>query len=226
VRRQVGSSQHQRRRGAGLPASGRAGGLLTVPDPPVVHLGVRSWPPDLDPETPLPAGLWRLGLARHLQLSTELAGPRLRTVWVSDLAGRSQLCPVADWDRGQTPPAGTQIYISGPMSGYDQNNVPMFTACAYQLRRLGYRVVSPVEQARDLAGLDPSSEAALDPLQYQRLLELDLEALEATGWLVLLGPAPWASRGVRLELRWAVHRRTPAGGLRRLAHWVGCPTGT
>lgn len=38
-----------------------------------------------------------------------------------------------------------RIYVSGPMTGYPQNNVPAFNAAAKKLRALGYEVVNPAE---------------------------------------------------------------------------------
>lgn len=38
-----------------------------------------------------------------------------------------------------------KIYISGPMSGYDECNYPAFNAAAEELRSLGYEVFNPAE---------------------------------------------------------------------------------
>lgn len=38
-----------------------------------------------------------------------------------------------------------KIYVSGPMSGYPQNNVPAFNAAAKKLRAKGYKIVNPAE---------------------------------------------------------------------------------
>ena len=37
------------------------------------------------------------------------------------------------------------IYVSGPMSGLPNNNVPAFTKATKALRKKGYRVVNPAE---------------------------------------------------------------------------------
>ena len=36
-----------------------------------------------------------------------------------------------------------RVYISGPMTGLPNNNVPAFNAAAKALRRLGYKIVNP-----------------------------------------------------------------------------------
>lgn len=38
-----------------------------------------------------------------------------------------------------------KVYVSGPMTGYVENNVPAFNKAARQLRALGYEVVNPAE---------------------------------------------------------------------------------
>ena len=38
-----------------------------------------------------------------------------------------------------------KVYVSGPMTGYVNNNVPAFNKAARQLRALGYEVVNPAE---------------------------------------------------------------------------------
>jgi hypothetical protein len=40
-----------------------------------------------------------------------------------------------------------RLYLAGPMSGYPDFNFPAFTQAAAQLRRFGYKVVSPHETA-------------------------------------------------------------------------------
>lgn len=38
-----------------------------------------------------------------------------------------------------------RIYVSGPMTGYVENNVPAFNVAARRLRAKGYEVVNPAE---------------------------------------------------------------------------------
>jgi hypothetical protein len=38
-----------------------------------------------------------------------------------------------------------RVYVSGPMTGLPQNNVPTFNAAARRLRLAGYEVVNPAE---------------------------------------------------------------------------------
>ncbi|MGE5607641.1 MAG: DUF4406 domain-containing protein, partial [Bacillota bacterium] len=37
------------------------------------------------------------------------------------------------------------LYLSGPMSGLPEHNIPAFNAAAARLRRLGFCVVNPAE---------------------------------------------------------------------------------
>jgi hypothetical protein len=226
MRRLVGSNQYKTRWGADLPAPSRTGDWLTlaeVPTDPPQALEHQDWAPDLDPLAEPPARMWRLRQLQHLQLRTGTAGDRLCWAQVQGPKNQAVLRPVLDWDRGPRPAPGTSIYLSGPMSGHEDNNVPMFIACAQQLRHEGYRVVSPPEEARDKLNLNPASRTALDPQMYLELLEVDLQALETADWVLFLGPAPWSSRGTRMEMRWAIHQVPLGRPPRQLAHWVGCP---
>lgn len=112
------------------------------------------------------------------------------------------------WGVG-VPPAvspGTLIYLSGPMTGHPDNNVPLFERYAQLLREQGFRVMSPPELARQL-GVTPESPDAND--QYEQMLAYDLQAVDRAQMVLLLGEQPWTSRGVRLELRRAYMRKCP-----------------
>jgi len=77
----------------------------------------------------------------------------------------------------------------------------MFEQQAKKLRQLGFRVLSPPDLARQL-GIKPEDPNA--NLRYEEMLINDLQAINTAQMLLLLGPAPWTSRGVRLELRQAL----------------------
>lgn len=66
-----------------------------------------------------------------------------------------------------------KIYISGPMSGYCENNYPAFFKAELQLLRLGHEVVNPARVVEDVKidGLTPEE-------AYEAYMEADLEALE------------------------------------------------
>jgi hypothetical protein len=110
------------------------------------------------------------------------------------------------WNDPRAWEPGTLIYLSGPMSGHPDNNVPMFEEHSKRLRDQGFRVLSPPELARQL-GITPEAPDAND--RYEQVLAHDLQAVDRAQLVLLLGPAPWTSRGVRLELRRAYTRGRP-----------------
>lgn len=78
-----------------------------------------------------------------------------------------------------------RIYVSGPMSGYEDLNHPAFNDAAKRLREAGYEVDNPAEIGH------PS-------LPYTDLLKEDIRViLDCDGVAVLEGW--WLSRGAQIE---------------------------
>lgn len=78
-----------------------------------------------------------------------------------------------------------RVYLSGPMTGYPDDNRPAFRAVAARWRALGYEVLNPAETAPEL--------------RRQTYLRLDLLMALAADELVLL--SGWEqSNGARLEV--------------------------
>lgn len=85
-----------------------------------------------------------------------------------------------------------RIYLSGPMSGLPNLNVPAFNAEAARLRALGFEVVNPAE-------LNPGPDTG-----WHACMRNDLKALLDCDTLVLL-PGWQRSSGAHLEMHVA-HR--------------------
>lgn len=84
-----------------------------------------------------------------------------------------------------------KLYLSGPMSGYDDFNYPAFHANAALLRSLGHEVVSPAEQD-EISGLDPKV------AEWHEFIRWDIKVLAGCEGIVLMDG--WhKSRGARLE---------------------------
>jgi len=79
------------------------------------------------------------------------------------------------------------IYLSGPMSGYENYNHAAFTEACVQLRELGYEVISPYE-----AGEEPG-------LTWADYIRKDLPMLARARSVVVL-PNWQCSRGSVLEI--------------------------
>ena len=86
-------------------------------------------------------------------------------------------------------------YVSGPMSGYDDNNFPAFSHATKVLRSRGFEIISPHEI--EIGG------HALMPVRWDEYLRADLKQLVDCHGIVLL--RGWSkSRGARLELATAL----------------------
>ncbi len=84
-----------------------------------------------------------------------------------------------------------RIYLSGPMTGYEEFNYPAFHAAATALRGKGHQVVSPAEQD-EASGLDPATS------QWADFIRWDIRVLADCEGIVLLDG--WhKSKGARLE---------------------------
>lgn len=105
-------------------------------------------------------------------------------------------------------PRPRKVYLSGPMTGYPQDNFPAFEAAAAALRQRGYDVVSPAEMDSpdELAVLHDQENYGP---QYQEFLDRDLALIRdpAVGIeaLVLL-PGFADSNGARREMAAAMAR--------------------
>lgn len=95
-------------------------------------------------------------------------------------------------------------YLCGPMSGIPQFNFPLFEGAAYQLRKLGFAIVSPAEM--DTPEIYAQAMASPDgaPLPGDRswgdflARDIKIVADEVQGLILLPG---WeSSRGARLEV--------------------------
>lgn len=81
-----------------------------------------------------------------------------------------------------------KVYISGPMTGIEDFNFPLFNAVAKFLQTLGWRVENPAEK-----GIVPDWD-------WEDYLRYDIEKLMQCEYIVLL-PGWENSRGARLEVR-------------------------
>lgn len=81
-----------------------------------------------------------------------------------------------------------KIYVSGPMSGLPNNNVPAFDAAAAKLRKKGYQVINPAE-------LDDGEPCKT----WEDCLRRDLRALTKCHGVATL-PRWKKSRGANLEV--------------------------
>ena len=93
------------------------------------------------------------------------------------------------------------LYLSGPMTGYDDYNVGCFNQEATRLRELGYTVISPAEMdhADDNYGQE-----------YYKVLKRDIIQMVAADALVLIpGAISSNSNGVLVEVQVASHLNLP-----------------
>jgi len=85
-----------------------------------------------------------------------------------------------------------RVYLSGPMSGLPEMNIPQFNAAAAALRGKGLEVVNPAEISVEQPG------------SWERSMRADIKALCDCDIIVLL-PGWERSKGAHLELHIA-HR--------------------
>jgi hypothetical protein len=99
-------------------------------------------------------------------------------------------------------PKGKRVYVSGPMTGYEDHNYPAFHQAATALRTLGYAVCNPAETDLALASSDQKLETYLR-FDAERVLEADF----------LVALKDWErSRGATWEILTAVRIGTPVWG--------------
>jgi hypothetical protein len=97
----------------------------------------------------------------------------------------------------------TTLYLSGPMTGYPEHNVPAFLAAAARLRGAGagYVVLSPTDNERD----NPTPGT---PQSWDWYLRRDLRMVTEADGLALL-PEWQSSAGAVLEVHVAQALRIP-----------------
>lgn len=93
-----------------------------------------------------------------------------------------------------------RIYLSGPMTGIPDYNIPAFTEAAERLRRAGFEVVNPAEN-----GLPHDAE-------WHRHMRVDIANMMTCEGLVTL-PGWQASRGAKLECDIAVRLDMPVASV-------------
>lgn len=104
-----------------------------------------------------------------------------------------------------------KYYLSGPMSGYENFNYPMFEYVAGVLRVSGMNVESPHENPPP-----PAMESMREEEIWQYYMNLCRLQLASCSGIILLQGWP-QSRGARQELEWALAQDLPV--------WFWCQEG-
>ena len=92
------------------------------------------------------------------------------------------------------------VYLSGPMTGYEELNFPAFNAAAHALRLIGYTVVNPTE-----FGEEPGK-------NWEDYMRKDIKALMDCETIVMLPEWP-DSRGAVIERDLAMKLSMPVMSL-------------
>jgi hypothetical protein len=102
------------------------------------------------------------------------------------------------------PNKGKQVYLSGPMRGYQNFNFQAFLAGAEKLRRLGYKVYDPAEHEL-AAGFDPETGKYKDghTVSIRELIVDDLTWICQFADLVVVLPGWQKSKGALAEVHCA-----------------------
>lgn len=98
------------------------------------------------------------------------------------------------------------IYVSGPMTGIKDNNVPAFARAAKALRKAGYKVVNPGEY-----------EGPANKLTWEECLWRDLILIGQKCFAVATLPGWEKSRGAKLEIHVAKALSMP---VHTVKHWI------
>lgn len=131
------------------------------------------------------------------QILSKLREPE-RTI-VNDIMVYGQLLPDSEGKR-HAKNTLYRYYLSGPMKGYPDSNIPEFKRITGLLRERGFVIVSPVEVSSDIDSSKFSDKNEL----YNAYLRKDIEALVGCDAIVMMDG--WEkSNGAHLELHIA-HR--------------------
>lgn len=85
------------------------------------------------------------------------------------------------------------IYVSGPMTGIKNSNVPAFAAAARALRKAGYNVVNPGEY-------EGAASKKKNPPTWEDCLRRDLELICKKCFAIATLPGWERSKGANLEI--------------------------
>jgi hypothetical protein len=116
----------------------------------------------------------------------------------------------------------TKLFISGPMSGMPHYNIGNFNRYAEMARKLGYRVVNPVEMAQKIG----IRKVLSDKKTFKKLIEAELKAVKSCDVILMLDwwqNSPGAQKELRvalgvgldvklqhdIEMEWLSHERVP-----------------
>lgn len=102
-----------------------------------------------------------------------------------------------------------KIYLSGPITGIQDKNAPLFDRIAAELRQKLYEVVNPMDLGRQL--LWERKASCFEDIPYEDYMSVDLAEL-VTCDVVLLLPGWIHSKGCRREVAVAQAHKIPVLG--------------
>jgi uncharacterized protein DUF4406 len=73
-----------------------------------------------------------------------------------------------EWREKMSSPEGQKAYLSGPITGVQDYNAPLFDHVAKKLREIGYEVFNPLDLSRQRFGQDLAGWKALSPEEIQK----------------------------------------------------------
>ena len=93
------------------------------------------------------------------------------------------------------------VYIAGPMRGYDRHNFPAFDEAFQRWSGAGHRVITPAALDRALSGdeLVELSDTPDNPVFFRRAIQIDVLVICSVDAIALL-PGWERSRGTTVEL--------------------------
>ena len=90
-----------------------------------------------------------------------------------------------------------RVYVSGPMTGFDNDNAEAFDSATQDLQVMGYMVCNPVETSTLLGQLEHHQYLRFD---FERVLEADfLVALK--GWELSMGALSEILMAIRMDTK-------------------------
>jgi Domain of unknown function (DUF4406) len=101
-----------------------------------------------------------------------------------------------------------KVYLSGPISGCPEYNIPLFDHIADKLRNIGYEVFNPHDLSRKWYGDDLQDWKAMSPQEqrvaYRRLMAAQLHWIAMNADVMFMLPGWERSLGARAESELAI----------------------